>query len=40
MSRISRLDRSEMTPEMAALYDKVLALRGKPRQRIECGSLA
>ena len=24
MSRISRLDRSEVTPEMAALYDKVL----------------
>jgi uncharacterized peroxidase-related enzyme len=28
MSRISRLDRSEVTPEMAALYDKVFALRG------------
>ena len=28
MSRISRLDRSEVTPEMAALYDKAFALRG------------
>src|SRR5579863_4734466 len=28
MSRISRLDRSEVTPEMAALYDKALAQRG------------
>src|SRR5208337_4122459 len=28
MSRISRLDRNEVTPEMAALYDKVFALRG------------
>ena len=28
MSRISRLDRGEVTPEMAALYDKVFALRG------------
>ena len=28
MSRISRLDRSEVTPEMAALYDKVFAQRG------------
>jgi len=28
MSRISRLDRSEVTLEMAALYDKVFAQRG------------
>jgi uncharacterized peroxidase-related enzyme len=28
MSRISRLDRSEVTPEMAALYDKAFAQRG------------
>jgi uncharacterized peroxidase-related enzyme len=28
MSRISRLDRSEVTPEMASLYDKVFARRG------------
>ena len=28
MSRISRLDRSEVTPEMAALYDKAYAQRG------------
>jgi uncharacterized peroxidase-related enzyme len=28
MSRISRLDRSEVTPEMAALYDKAFAVRG------------
>ena len=28
MSRISRLDRSEVTPEMAVLYDKVFAQRG------------
>jgi uncharacterized peroxidase-related enzyme len=28
MSRISRLDRSEVTPEIATLYDKVFALRG------------
>ena len=28
MSRISRLDRSEVTPEIAALYDKVFAQRG------------
>jgi len=28
MSRISRLDRSEVTPEIAALYDKAFALRG------------
>jgi uncharacterized peroxidase-related enzyme len=28
MSRISRLDRSEVTPEMAALYDKAFAHRG------------
>jgi uncharacterized peroxidase-related enzyme len=28
MSRISRLDRSEVAPEMAALYDKAFALRG------------
>src|ERR1017187_5442796 len=28
MSRISRLDRSEVTPEMATLYDKAFALRG------------
>ena len=27
MSRISRLDRSQVTPEMAALYDKVFAQR-------------
>jgi uncharacterized peroxidase-related enzyme len=28
MSRISRLDRSEVTPEMGALYDKAFAQRG------------
>src|SRR5476649_1523829 len=28
MSRISRLDRTEVTPEMAALYDKAFAQRG------------
>jgi uncharacterized peroxidase-related enzyme len=28
MSRISRLDRGEVTPEIAALYDKVFAQRG------------
>jgi uncharacterized peroxidase-related enzyme len=28
MSRISRLDRSEVTPDIVALYDKVFALRG------------
>ena len=28
MSRISRLDRSEVTPDMAALFDKVFAQRG------------
>ena len=28
MSRISKLDRSEVTPEMAALYDKAFAQRG------------
>ena len=28
MSRISRLDRSEVTPETAALYDKAFAQRG------------
>jgi uncharacterized peroxidase-related enzyme len=28
MSRISRLDRSEVTPEIAALFDKVFAHRG------------
>ena len=28
MSRISRLDRSEVTPEMAALYDRAFAVRG------------
>ena len=28
MSRISRRDRSEVTPEIAALYDKVFAQRG------------
>ncbi len=28
MSRISRLDRSEVTPETAALYDKIFAVRG------------
>jgi uncharacterized peroxidase-related enzyme len=28
MSRISRLDRSEVTPEIAAGFDKVFALRG------------
>jgi uncharacterized peroxidase-related enzyme len=28
MSRISRLDRSEVTPDLAALFDKVYALRG------------
>ena len=28
MSRISRVDRGEVTPEIAALYDRALALRG------------
>ena len=28
MSRISRLERREVTPEMATLYDKIFALRG------------
>jgi hypothetical protein len=28
MSRISRLDRSEVAPEMASLYDKAFAQRG------------
>ena len=28
MSRISRLDRNEVTPEMAALYDKAFSQRG------------
>src|SRR3974377_978226 len=28
MSRISRLDRSEVRPDIAALYDKVFAQRG------------
>jgi hypothetical protein len=28
MSRISRLDRREVTPEIAALYDKAFAQRG------------
>src|SRR5579863_399091 len=28
MSRISRLDRSEVTPDLAALFDKVFVLRG------------
>jgi uncharacterized peroxidase-related enzyme len=28
MTRISRLNRSEVTPEMVALYDKIFALRG------------
>ena len=28
MPRISRVDRSELTPEVAALYDKAFALRG------------
>jgi len=28
MSRISRLERSEVTPEMARIYDKALSLRG------------
>ena len=28
MSRISRLDRSEVTPDIAVLYDKAFALRG------------
>jgi uncharacterized peroxidase-related enzyme len=28
MSRISRLDRTEVTPDIAALYDKVFAQRG------------
>jgi uncharacterized peroxidase-related enzyme len=28
MSRISRLDREQVTPEIAALYDKAFALRG------------
>src|SRR6476469_9936912 len=28
MSRISRLDRSEVTPEIATLYEKIFAVRG------------
>ena len=28
MSRISRLDRDQVSPEIAALYDKAFALRG------------
>ena len=28
MSRISRIDRSEVSPELAALYDKAYAQRG------------
>lgn len=28
MSRISRLDRSEVSPKLAALYDKIFAVRG------------
>ena len=28
MARISRLDRSEVTPEIATLYDKIFAVRG------------
>ena len=28
MSRISRLDRTQVTPDLAALFDKVFALRG------------
>ena len=28
MSRISRLDRSEVSPDLAALYDKAYAQRG------------
>ncbi len=28
MPRISRVDRSELAPEVAALYDKAFALRG------------
>ena len=28
MSRISRLDRNEVTPDPAALFDKIFALRG------------
>src|SRR5271170_142407 len=28
MSRISRLDRTEVTPEMAALFDRIFAQRG------------
>ena len=28
MSRISRLDRSQVAPDIAALYDKAFALRG------------
>jgi hypothetical protein len=28
MSRISRLDRNQVTPEIAALYDKAFAQRG------------
>jgi uncharacterized peroxidase-related enzyme len=28
MSRISKLDRSEVTPDMAALYDRIFAQRG------------
>jgi len=28
MSRISRLDRNEVTPEIATLYDKIFAVRG------------
>ena len=28
MSRISKLDRSEVTPDLASLFDKVFAQRG------------
>jgi hypothetical protein len=28
MSRVSRLDRSEVAPDTAALYDKIFAVRG------------
>ena len=28
MSRISKLERSEATPEIAALYDKIYSVRG------------
>jgi len=37
MSRISRLDRSEVSAEMAALYDRIFALRMEPTRPGEGG---